>query len=76
METNQLMKMFEIVKSSSNPKAMLESMAKSNPNLNKILQQLSTDNSSPKDLFYKVAKERGMSDSDIDEFLKSMKAMM
>ena len=37
METSQLMKMFEIVKSSSNPKSVLQMMANSNPELKQIM---------------------------------------
>lgn len=68
----QIKKMFEIVKSSSNPKAMIEAMAKSNPELNKVLLEFNSSSSSPKDLFYSKARELGMSDSQIDEFIKSL----
>ena len=50
-------------------------MANSNPELKQIMQMLSSSNSSPKDLFYKMAKEKGMSDNDIEQFLSSLKAM-
>ena len=76
MEQSQLMKMFEIVKTSSNPKGMLEMMANSNPELKQIMTALSSNNTSPRDLFYSKAKEKGMSDQEIDDFLKSLKAMM
>lgn len=76
METDQLMKMFEIVRTSSNPKSMLTMMANSNPELRKVMDALSSNNSSPRDLFYKAAREKGMSDSDIEKFLSTLKAMM
>ena len=76
MDQSQLMKMFEIVKTSSNPKSMLEMMANSNPELKNLMQTLSSTNTSPRDLFYKTAKEKGMSDEDIDRFLGSLKSMM
>lgn len=76
METNQLMKMFEIVKTSSNPKGMLEMMANSNPELKQIMTVLSSNNTSPRDLFYSKAKEKGMSDEEIEKFLSSLKAMI
>lgn len=76
METNQLMKMFEIVKTSSNPKGMLEMMANSNPELKQIMTALSSNNTSPRDLFYSKAKEKGMSDEEIEKFLSSLKAMI
>ena len=68
--------MFEIIKTSSNPKAMLEMMANSNPDLKNVMQTLSSTNVSPKDLFYKTAREKGMSDQEIEQFLASMKAVM
>lgn len=76
MEANQLMKMFEIVKTSSNPKGMLQMMANSNPELKQTLDLISNTNTSPKDLFYSKAKEKGMSDEEIDKFLTSLKAMI
>lgn len=75
METSQLMKMFEIVKTSSNPKMMLESMARSNPELQNILTALSSNQTNPKDMFYMKAKEKGMSDTEIEQFLSSLKQM-
>ena len=67
--------MFEIVKTSSNPKAMLESMARSNPQLNDILKALSSNNMSAKDMFYEAAKQKGMSDNDIQNFLSSLRTI-
>lgn len=75
MDQSQLMKMFEIVKTSSNPKAMLESMARSNPQLNDILKALSSNKISAKDMFYETAKQKGMSDHDIETFLSSLRTM-
>ena len=51
-------------------------MANSNPELKNLMQKLSSTNTSPRDLFYKTAKEKGMSDDDIDKFLGSLKSMM
>lgn len=51
-------------------------MANSNPELKQIMTALSSNNTSPRDLFYSKAKEKGMSDQEIDDFLKSLKAMM
>lgn len=73
MDQSQLMKMFEIVKTSSNPKAMLESMARSNPQLSYILNEISSGKVSPKDLFYTTAKQKGMSDDEIEKFLSSLR---
>lgn len=73
MDQSQLMKMFEIVKTSSNPQAMLESMARSNPQLSYILKEISSGKVSAKDLFYTTAKQKGMSDEEIDKFVSSLR---
>lgn len=78
METGQmtqLKKMFDIVKASSNPSAMLSAMAGSNPALKQVLQEMQNTKASPKDVFYIKAREKGMTDEQIDEFLKSLKSM-
>ena len=79
MDTSQLTqikKMYEIVKSSSNPRAMMESMAKSNPALKRVLDEISSSNATPQEVFYKVAANQGMSEKQIDEFVKSLQTMI
>ena len=51
-------------------------MANSNPELKNLMQTLLSTNTSPKDMFYKMAKEKGMSDQEIEQFLSSLKASM
>lgn len=75
MDQNQLMKMFEIVKTSSNPQAMLESMSRSNPQLSYILKELSSGKVSAKEMFYSAAKQKGMSDEDIEKMISSLRGM-
>lgn len=75
-QMTQIKKMFDIVNTSSNPQAMMEAMAKSNPALKQIMSDLSSTSSSPKDVFYKRAKEMGMTDDQISNFLSQLKNMM
>lgn len=51
-------------------------MANSNPELKNVMETISSTNTSPRDLFYKMAKEKGMSDEEIDKFLQSLKSMI
>lgn len=78
METGQmtqLKKMFDIVKASNNPSAMINMMASSNPALKSILTEVSSAKADPKDIFYAKAKEKGMTDEQITDFLSSLKSM-
>lgn len=76
METTQLKKMFDIIKASSNPTSMINAMANSNPALKSVLNEVSSAKADPKDIFYAKAKEKGMSDEQITEFLNSVKSML
>lgn len=79
MDPNQitnLKKIFDIVNTSSNPQSMLDAMAVTNPSLKQIMDELSTSKMSSKDIFYKKAKEKGMSDEDIEKFLSQIKGIM
>ena len=74
METSQLKTMSDIVRASNNPTAMINAMANSNPALKEILTEISSAKADPKDIFYAKAREKGMSDRDIENFLTSLKS--
>ena len=76
METTQLKKMFDIIEASSNPTSMINAMANSNPALKSVLNEVSSAKADPKVIFYAKAKEKGMSDEQIKEFLNSVKSML
>ena len=48
------------LKNTSNPTQLLNTMAANNPRLKQVLTLVQSSNMSPKDLFYKMAKEKGV----------------
>ena len=66
----QIKSMMEIVRTSSNPGQMLNFMAQSNPELKSMLEALGNNN--PRDFFYAEARRKGLTDDQIDAFLKKL----
>lgn len=67
--------MKSIIDSSSNPNKMMELMANNNPKLKEILEAVKNSNADPRVLFYEKAKEKGMSEQDIKDFLNTLKSL-
>ena len=63
----------KMAKSSPNPQVIIENAAKQNPALKQTMDDINkcTD---PKAAFYAKAKEKGMNDEDISNFLGQVKA--
>jgi len=59
--------MLKMIKSGSNPKAMIESMASNNPQIQQAIQQAGGD---PRKAFYAMAQQMGV---DPEEILNMMK---
>ena len=68
----QIKRMMNIVNSSGNPQKMLEMMASSNPDLKVIMDTVKASNGDAKALFYQMARSKGMSDADIDQFINAL----
>lgn len=68
----QIKRMMNIVNSSGNPNKMLEMMASSNPNLKSIMDLVKASNGDAKSVFYEMARSKGMSDADIDQFINAL----
>lgn len=66
----QLKSMMQIVSTSSNPDQMLAYMAQSNPELKQLLNSIGSKN--PKELFYNEARRKGLTNEQIDAFLKEL----
>ena len=64
-----------IINSSSNPNKMLELMANNNPKLKDILESVKSTNTDPRILFYEKAKEKGMTEKEINDFLNTLKSL-
>ena len=66
----QLTQMANMMKASSNPQQLLMTMAQNNPKTRQILDFINKSNQSPKDLFYSMAKQKGINPDSIINLLK------
>lgn len=62
---NNLKNLFNSINNSKNPQQMLNNLAKSNPQLKSVLDLVQNSKMSPKDLFYFMAKQKGINPEDI-----------
>ena len=69
---SQFASIMKMAKSSPNPQIIIENAAKQNPALKQTMDELNKC-SNPKAAFYAKAKEKGMSDEDISNFLEQAK---
>lgn len=66
-QNNQLINLF---KSSKNPQQLIMNMAQTNPQARQILDMVSKSGQSPKDLFYTLARQKGVDPNQILNMLK------
>ena len=64
--------MYKLFENSNNPMAMLEQAASSNPQFKDILSKVNSFSGDPKTAFYTMARQKGMTDIQIDEGLNLM----
>ena len=57
---NNIAQMLRLVNNSQNPQQMLNYLAQQNPQLRQILTMVNNSNMSPRDLFYKLAEQKGV----------------
>ena len=50
----------QMIKSSANPAQLFQNMAKTNPQVQSIMQMIQQTNQTPKELFYQAAQQRGV----------------
>ena len=67
---NNIKQMMNMMRGSNNPTQLLSSLAQQNPQVRLIMEMVRNSNMSPKDLFYKMAKEKGVNPDDILNQLK------
>lgn len=75
-QMQDLAAMYKIYQTSANPMAMLSQAAMNDPRFAKISEQLTSQNQNGREAFYKAAKEQGMSDEQIQQFLNNLKMML
>lgn len=61
---NQLGNVFSLIKNAANPAALLESMIQKNPRYADAIAQARRYGDDPKEAYYAIAKEKGISDPD------------
>ena len=59
-QNNNLQQMANAVKNSRNPKAMLEQMMQSNPQIQQALNYINQNGGNAKDAFYALARQKGV----------------
>ena len=65
-----LQQMINMVSHSNNPMQLMQTMAQSNPQLQSILNLIQTSQKSPKDLFFEIARQRGVDPQQILQMLQ------
>ena len=66
----QMTQMANMMKSANNPQQLLMNMAQNNPKTKQVLDFINKSNQSPKDLFYSMAKQKGVDPNQILNLLK------
>ena len=66
-----LQQMINMVSHSNNPMQLMQTMAQSNPQLQSILNLIQTSQKSPKDLFFEMARQRGVDPQQILHMLQN-----
>lgn len=56
----QIKNMFNLVKNSGNPQAMLQSLMNKNPEMKNVMNIVQQSGGDPKAAFYKLAQEKGV----------------
>lgn len=60
----------QMLKNSSNPGELFQSMSKSNPQVQSIMRLIQQTNQTPKQLFYQAAQQRGVDPNQILNMFK------
>ena len=70
LQQNPMVQAFKAIKNSKNPQQMLMNMAQQNPQTKQIIDMINSSGQSPKDLFYQMAKQKGVDPNQILNMLK------
>ena len=63
--TPQSNNLVQLIKNSANPAQLFQNMAKTNPQVQSIMQMIQQTNQTPKQLFYQAAQQRGVDPNQI-----------
>ena len=69
-QNNNIGNTFRMLKNSNNPMQLLQNMARSNPQVQSVMNMIQTSGKSPKDLFYEIARQRGVDPNQILNMLR------
>ena len=62
--------MMNMIKTSSNPQMALNQLMQSNPQMKQVMDLVNTSGNSPEQLFYALAKQKGINPNEILDALK------
>lgn len=68
--TNNVGNIFRTLKNSNNPMQLLQNMTRNNPQMQSVMNMIQASGKSPKDLFYEVAKQKGVDPNQILNMLR------
>ena len=64
-QLSQIKNMMKLMKGNANPMQLLQSMSRNNPQLQQVMTMVNQSGKSPKDLFYELARQKGVNPDDI-----------
>ena len=67
---NNMQQLVNLFKNARNPQQLIANMVNQNPQAKQILNLLQTSGKSPKDLFYEMAKQKGVDPNQIINMLQ------
>lgn len=62
---NPLVNAFKAIKGARNPQQLLGNMMQNNPQMKQAMDMINSSGKSPKDLFYELAKQKGVDPNDV-----------
>ena len=67
---NNIIQTFRALQQSNNPNQFMQNLMQTNPQVQQVMQMIQSSNMSPKDLFYTMAKQKGV---DPEQILKQLR---
>lgn len=67
---SQIKNIMQLMRGNANPNQVLQMAAQTNPQLKQVMDMVQQSGKSPKDLFYEMAKQKGINPDDILNQLK------